>query len=82
MRKTSVQNFSRTLCVRVATCACRSSTSRGAWVAFDNKNKPVSLPVVVTICTVGGRLPAIFYLEKHLRSFNLSIFFKLLLPQE
>ena len=57
-------NFCHTLCVRVATCACRSSTSRGAWVAFENKNKPVLLPIVVTMCTVGGRLATIIFFGK------------------
>ena len=86
---THAQNLC-TRCVyvlRVATCACRSSTSmsRSAWVSVENKNKPVSLPIVVTMCTVGGRLYTyyFFWLEKCLRSFNLSLFFKpLLLPQE
>ena len=39
-------NFSHTLCVRVATCACQRS-SRSARVSVENKNKPVSLPIVV-----------------------------------
>ena len=61
---THAQNLC-TRCVyelRVATCACRSSTgtSRSAWVSVENKNKPVSLPIVVTMCTVGGRLPTIW----------------------
>ena len=58
MRKTSVQNFSHFSCVyvKLATCVCRSSTSRGAWVAFENKNKPVSVPM----CTGGG--PATIYI--------------------
>ena len=29
---------------------------RGAWVAFENKNKPVSPPIVVTMCTAMLRL--------------------------
>ena len=47
-----------------------------AWVAFENKNKPVSVPIVVTMCTVGGFL--LFFLEKRFRRFNLSLFFNLL----
>ena len=43
------QNFSHLFCVRVATCACQSLTSRGAWIAFENKNKPASVPIVVTM---------------------------------
>ena len=33
-------------------------------VSVENKNKPVSLPIVVTMCTVGGRLPTVFFCGK------------------
>ena len=49
--------FSHTFTCCVCTCACRSSTSRGDGLnAFENNNKPVSVPNIVTMCTVGGHL--------------------------
>ena len=57
MRKTSVQKFSH--CVRVAIIVrvrVGVRRVRGAWVALENKNKPVSPPIVVTMCTAMLRL--------------------------
>ena len=67
MRKTSVQNFSHLLCIRVATCTCQS---------FENKNKPVSVPLVVTMCTVGGHLLC-FRFGKVLSKLQLESIFQL-----
>ena len=57
MRKTSVQNFSH--CVRVATkyvCVSEFDEYEVHGFAFENKNEPVSSPIVVTMCTAMLRL--------------------------
>ena len=66
MRKASVQyiDIDLCVCVRVATCvySCRVLVSEfeeyevHGLLAFDNKNKPVSPPIVVTMCTAMFRL--------------------------
>ena len=45
------------IATRLSTCVCVGVRRvRGAWVAFENKNKPVSPPIVVTMCTAMLRL--------------------------
>ena len=56
-------------------CAC--STSRSALFSVENKNKPVSLPIVVIMCTVGGRLPTIFLFGKVPSKLQLEYIFQL-----
>ena len=40
--------------------------------AFENKNKPLSVPIVVTMCPVGGHLLC-FFLEKRFRFSKLQL---------